>query len=149
MGKNDNAKCVICGKGYHLCMSCKEKLAIAPYKTLTDTAEHYKVHQVLNGYRCGVYTKEEANKALSNVDLSDRETYIEAVKKLLDEIMSVEVKAEEKVVTEQNKTVAEPEKVVTKKVKFNEGVAMPKTQVAFDTNNNFSNKYKNINNKIK
>lgn len=149
MGKNDNAKCVICGKGYHLCMSCKEKLAIAPYKTLTDTAEHYKVHQVLNGYRCGVYTKEEANKALSNVDLSDRETYIEAVKKLLDEIMPVEVKVEKMVVAEQNKTVAEPEKVVAKKVKINGSVAMPKTQVAFDTNNNFSNKHKNINNKIK
>ena len=90
MKKNNNVKCVVCGNGYHLCRSCKDKLAIAPYKLVTDTSEHYKVYQVVNAYRSGVYTKEEARKALLNVDMSDKETYLDSVKKILDEICKVE-----------------------------------------------------------
>ena len=86
MKKNNNVKCVVCGKGYHLCMSCKDKIAMKPWKVLTDTSEHYKVHQVISGYRGGIYTKDEARVALENIDISDKNTYLDSVKKVLDEI---------------------------------------------------------------
>ena len=98
MSKNNNVKCIICGKGYHLCRSCKDKLAVAPYKLLTDTSEHYKVYQVVNAYRGKIYTKEEAREVLKNVDISDKDTYLDSVKKLLDEILEVEkVEVENKI----------------------------------------------------
>lgn len=85
--KNNNAKCVICGKDYHLCMSCRDKIASTPWKVLTDTSEHYKVYQVVNGYRGGIYDKDVAKNALSNIDISDRNTYLDCVNKILDEIL--------------------------------------------------------------
>lgn len=102
MEKNNNVKCVVCGKGYHLCMSCRDKIAMKPWKVLTDTPEHYKVHQVISGYRCGVYTKDEAKTALGNINIKDKNTYLDSVKKILDEILKVEkpieVKTEKKFV---------------------------------------------------
>lgn len=102
MEKNNNVKCVVCGKGYHLCMSCKDKIAMKPWKVLTDTPEHYKVHQVISGYRGGIYTKDEAKIALENIDIKDKNTYLDSVKKILNEILkeekTVEVKTEKKVV---------------------------------------------------
>ena len=102
MNKNNNVKCIICGKGYHLCRSCKDKLAIAPYKLLTDTSEHYKVYQVINGYRGKVYTKAEAKEVLKNIDTSDKETYLDSVKKILSEIC--DTKEEIEIVTETTKS---------------------------------------------
>lgn len=97
MGKNDNVKCVVCGRGYHLCMSCKDKLSMKPWKVLTDTAEHYKVHQIVNGYRGGIYTKDEARVALANVDISDKHTYLYSVRKILNEILKQDIKVEKKI----------------------------------------------------
>lgn len=109
MGKNDNVKCVICGKSYHLCMSCKDKLSMTPWKVLTDTSEHYKVYQIVNGYRGGIYTKQEAKVALSNVDISDKNTYLASVRKILDEILKPEFKYEKKLQKSQLKVTQEKE----------------------------------------
>ena len=111
MNKNNNVKCIICGKGYHLCRSCKDKLAVAPYKLLTDTSEHYKVYQVVNAYRGKVYTKEEAREVLKNIDISDKDTYLDSVKKILDEILEVEKKIN-KVEDINKNNVAKPKKYV-------------------------------------
>lgn len=111
MNKNNNVKCIICGKGYHLCRSCKDKLAVAPYKLLTDTSEHYKVYQVVNAYRGKVYTKEEAREVLKNIDISDKDTYLDSVKKILDEILEVEKKTN-KVEDIDKNDVVKPKKYV-------------------------------------
>jgi len=68
MEKN-NAICRICGKPYHKCISCKNKLALSPWTLYTDTAEHYQIFQTLRGVNIGVYTKAEAKKMLSGVSL--------------------------------------------------------------------------------
>ena len=111
MNKNNNVKCIICGKGYHVCRSCKDKLAVAPYKLLTDTSEHYKVYQVVNAYRGKVYTKEEAREVLKNIDISDKDTYLDSVKKILDEILEVEKKTN-KVEDIDKNNVIKPKKYV-------------------------------------
>lgn len=93
MAEKNNSTCAICGKAYHLCMSCKDKMKLTPWKVLTDTSEHYKIFQVVRGFCTGIYSKEEAKQALKNVDLSDKDTFLESVKNKIDEIMMDEKSA--------------------------------------------------------
>ena len=90
MGKKNNAKCTVCGKGYHKCLSCADKMAATPWKRYTDTSEHYKIYQILNGYFSDVFTKEEAKSRLENVDLSDLETLRDNIKETIKDIMGTE-----------------------------------------------------------
>lgn len=87
MAEQNNAVCVICGKGYYKCVSCSNGLATTPWKTHTDTSEHYKIFQILRGETTGVYTKEEAKARLQNVDLSDVDTFTEHIKNRINGIM--------------------------------------------------------------
>ena len=87
MSEKINSYCTICGNGYHLCISCKDKLKLSPWKVYTDTAEHYKIHQILHGLSCKTYTKDEAKDKLKNVDLSDLETFKSNIKSIIVDIL--------------------------------------------------------------
>ncbi len=87
MAETNNTTCSICGKGYYLCLACKSHRT-TPWKVLTDTAEHYKIHQVIKGYMNKVYTKDEANKKLKAIDLTGIEDFKPNIKSILYEIMS-------------------------------------------------------------
>jgi hypothetical protein len=67
-------------------------MALHPWRTHTDTSEHYKVYQVLLGYNTGVYDIAEAKAKLQNVDLSDRNTYVKEIKEVIEKIMAYEDK---------------------------------------------------------
>jgi hypothetical protein len=88
MAETINAFCSICGKGYHMCQSCKDYRNLYPYKLHTDTAEHYKIYQILNGYSTGVYNEDETYERLQKVDLSDLETYRDEIKNLIKKILN-------------------------------------------------------------
>lgn len=68
--KKYNATCSICGKPYNMCNSCRHDSPII-WKKFCDTAEHYKIYQIVHGYTTGIYTDAEAAKRLGNVNLSD------------------------------------------------------------------------------
>lgn len=87
MAERNNAVCAICGRGYYMCMSCKDKMALSPWKIHTDTSEHYKIFQILRGETTGVYTTEEAKNRLQKVDLSDIDTFTEHIKNRINNIM--------------------------------------------------------------
>ena len=108
MSERINATCSICGNGYHLCMSCKDKMDLQPWKAFTDSASCYQVFQVVKGYSTGVYTKEEFKNKLKNIDLSNLESYKENIKALIKDALKEEEEAiaeiaqvEEKIVTER------------------------------------------------
>lgn len=84
----NNATCSICGKPYYMCVSCKDQQMLSPWKIHTDTAEHYKVYQILHGISVGIYTKQEAKDRLQNVDLKDKDSFLPRIKQRIDEIMS-------------------------------------------------------------
>ena len=65
-----NATCAICGKPYHMCYSCKGNQN-AVWKRHCDTAEHYKIYQLVHGYTTGLYTDAEAAAKLKNIYVSD------------------------------------------------------------------------------
>lgn len=110
MAEKINATCAICGKGYHLCMSCKDMISLTPWKKHTDTSEHYKIYQIIHGYSTKVYTKAEAKAKLKKVDLSDFDTLRDNIKSVITDIMGADVVAPVKKVTRtrKTKTVAEP-----------------------------------------
>lgn len=113
MGSQNNAICDVCGKPYKLCLSCKDHLALQPWKVHTDTAEHYKVYQVLLGFNTGVYDIAEAKAKLQTIDLSDKDTYLTEIKEVIDKILAYEDKPIE--VNEPVKEVKSTSKKTKKK----------------------------------
>lgn len=91
----NNSVCSVCGKGYHLCVSCKEKIKVQPWKVVTDTSEHYKIFQIIRAYNTGIYTKDEAKEKLSHVDLNDMNTFIKSIKDKINEILTESIASNE------------------------------------------------------
>jgi len=89
MSQQNNTTCSICGKPYYICVSCKSH-ALHPWRIHTDTAEHYKIYQILHGFTVGLYTKDEARERLNNVDLSDLNEFRDNIKENINKIMTVE-----------------------------------------------------------
>lgn len=124
MAEKNNAKCSICGKGYYVCMSCSDAMKIHPWKIHTDTAECYKVFQVVRGFSTGVYTKDEAREKLQNADLKDVDSFRPHIKKIVKDILKVENTVVETV--EKKDTVIEDTVKVEKGENNNvENVVMP------------------------
>lgn len=90
MSEQINAYCTVCGNGYHLCLSCKDKMKLQPWKMFADTAEHYKIHQIIHGFSTKVYTKDEVRSKLKNVDLSDLETFKPNIKAIIKDVLKEE-----------------------------------------------------------
>ena len=91
MAEKNNANCAICGKPYHLCMSCVDSMRLSPWKIHTDTSEHFKVYQIIHGFTSNVYNKDEARTKLANVNLIDLESFRPNIKKIIKDILKEDV----------------------------------------------------------
>ena len=91
MGDYINHHCIICGKGYHSCDSCNEIKSFTPWRTLTDTIEHFQLYNVLQDYVTKRITKFEARKELDKFNLSDKDSFTESAKNCIDEILKVKL----------------------------------------------------------
>lgn len=116
----NNATCAICGKKYHICLSCRDSMALNPWKIHTDTMEHFKIYQVIHGVTTGVYTRDEAKSKFKNIDLSDLNEFRPHIKKAIQDIFKedkpiarVEIK---KSVVENNENTIENGEVVEKPI---------------------------------
>lgn len=85
-GKEINHWCVLCGTGYHACDTCNKEKTFTPWRTLTDTIEHYKIFMVLKDYNNKLIDRDKAKELLSCLDLSGKENYKESAKKVLADI---------------------------------------------------------------
>jgi uncharacterized CHY-type Zn-finger protein len=115
MAERNNATCSICGKDYYMCMSCKDTIELHPFKKFTDTAEHYKIFQVVRGFSTGVYTKDEAKEKFKNIDLRDIESFRPHIKKVIKDILKEEkpvIKHVETTVVKEKPAVEMDEKMV-------------------------------------
>ena len=87
--KKDNATCIICGKGYHLCIACeRNKGDWKSWRTITDTENCYKIYKVLNDYNFNKISKNEAINLLEELDLNSLDTFKENIKEKIKEIMT-------------------------------------------------------------
>ena len=87
MAQELNATCDICGKKYHICSSCKEVKSFTPWRTVTDTMQHYLIFLALSEYT-KTKNKEKAKEELSKCDLSELDTFNENIKTAIKEIMA-------------------------------------------------------------
>ena len=107
MPEKNNATCSICGSGYYVCLSCKDKMKLHPYKVHCCSPSHFQVFQVVRGFSTGVYDKEEFKSKLQNIDLSELDSYREHIKTLIkdalkeDEVAEIEVPIDEEVEAEE------------------------------------------------
>lgn len=100
-----NAHCKICGKGYHMCLSCRDYANLHPWQAHTDTGEHYKIFQILRGITNGVLTDAEAKERLETVNLEGWQNFLPEVRDELDRIMKFE---NTKAKTTRKKRAAKP-----------------------------------------
>lgn len=100
MALANNATCSICGKPYRVCRTCEEVTSFTPWKTVTDTLSHYMIYLVLSEYTKDK-DKVKARKELEKCDLSGLETFDEDVKKVIEVIMSNDVKEDKKSATQK------------------------------------------------
>lgn len=113
MAQELNATCDICGKKYHVCNSCKEVKSFTPWRTVTDTIQHYLIFLALSEYT-KTKDKEKAKEELSKCDLSELDTFNENIKSAIKEIIAEE---KEKIVeTESEETVEENVEIKPQKV---------------------------------
>ena len=66
MSQELNATCDICGKKYHICSSCKEVKSFTPWRTVTDTMQHYLIFLALSEYT-KTKDKEKAIDSINNM----------------------------------------------------------------------------------
>ena len=91
MSKEINHWCVVCGIGYHACDSCNEIKSFTPWRSLTDTIEHYKLFLILKDYNNKLIDKKEARRLLSNIDLSEKDSFKDSSKKVLEDILKEDI----------------------------------------------------------
>lgn len=84
----NNATCITCGKGYHLCMACERSKSTWKYwKMLADSENCYKIYQVVNDYNFNKISKNEAKNLLEKLDLTELDTFRVNIKEKIIEIM--------------------------------------------------------------
>lgn len=81
------AKCTICNKEYEVCNTCLEQKTFRPWRTVTDTLEHYKIYLAIHGYTI-TKNKEVAKKELESCDLSGMDNFNPEILVAIKEIMS-------------------------------------------------------------
>lgn len=124
MAEKFNAKCAICGKPYRICKSCEDIESFAPWRTVTDTIDCYKIFLVLSEYT-KTKNKEQAKKELSTCNLKEKDVFAPHIKAAIDEIMAepeVKVETSTKEIKEKEVKNSQPVKIVkrTQTAKENE-----------------------------
>ena len=129
MAQELNATCDRCGKKYHICSSCKEVKSFTPWRTVTDTMQHYIIFLALSEYT-KTKDKEKAKEELSKCDLSELDTFNENIKSAIKEIMA---DGKEKVVeTVSEETVEENVEIKPQKATRKGRISVKQSEVTND-----------------
>ena len=84
--QNINARCSICGEGYHLCKTCSDVKSFLPWRTVTDTVGHYLIYTAIHGYTISK-DKTKAKSELEKCDLSELKKFNPEIQLVINEIM--------------------------------------------------------------
>ena len=95
MSEVKKAVCIICGRQYDVCLSCKDQDKIKPWRSITDFAVCYKIFLAITQYNNGYISKEEAKRQLEEFKFNKSDLK-DSVRAKVDEIMSVSVSRSKK-----------------------------------------------------
>lgn len=110
--QNINARCSICGEGYHLCKSCADVKSFLPWRTVTDTVGHYLIYTAIHGYTISK-DKVKARSELEKCDLSELKKFNPEIQMVINEI----IKSDNKDTVDTNlSTVAKSTKIRRKSI---------------------------------
>lgn len=87
MSKSNKATCIVCGKEYDVCLSCKDQNKIKPWRNITDNVNCYKIFLALTQYNNEYISKDEAKKQLDGIVYNKAELK-ESVQAKIDEIIN-------------------------------------------------------------
>lgn len=87
--KKPNHICKVCGVPYYACDSCDKHKT---FKSMCESENHYNIYNTVVLFSRGLYSKEEACRALNSCDLSDVLTYKESVRNIINNIMKNDIK---------------------------------------------------------
>lgn len=111
--------CIVCGKEYEYCNGCSRFDHVETWHNIYHDENCRKIFNIASNYHAGKLSREEAAKAFSECDLSNKQDFKPSINKLIDElleVLEVEEKVEEsKDSIEQHQEVMTLEKVVPKK----------------------------------
>lgn len=97
-------KCIVCGKEYEMCRSCDPSVMFS-WKLMTDTTEHFGIYMVLKDYNDGIITIDKAKELLEQYDLSEKDTFIDDVRKCIDKILDSKSAVNTATVSTEKKSV--------------------------------------------
>lgn len=83
---NINAFCKICGSGYHVCNSCMSQKTFKPWRSVTDSIDHYKIYLAIHGYTIS-NNREKAKKELEECNLSGFDFFKAEIKDAIEDII--------------------------------------------------------------
>ncbi|MGN6713770.1 hypothetical protein [Anaerocolumna jejuensis] len=90
MAESFNHTCSICGAGYNACSGCMEVKSYAPWRTIVDNVEHYRIFMVLRDYNNQSIDKCLAREQLMKCNLAGLDGFIPEVKNVIYEILPYE-----------------------------------------------------------
>ena len=80
-------KCAVCGQEYPVCRTCEDIKTFKPWRTITDTAEHYQIHLILTEYTNQHITKAEAKEMLKRCNVADYENFLPHIASVIKTIL--------------------------------------------------------------
>lgn len=93
MAKHNNRTCIICGRGYRFCGSCREDVTKPSWYNIFDSKRCNDIYEICVSYRDNVLDIKEAYEKISKLDLSDLENFASSTKSQIEEIMKYKSKS--------------------------------------------------------
>lgn len=87
MGRQNNRTCIICGKQYHYCPNCGEDAGKPTWYFVFDGQNCHDIYDVCTNYRDGKIDVAKAYELISNLDISEINSFQEATQAQINEII--------------------------------------------------------------
>ena len=113
MAKQNNRKCIICGKSYSYCPQCGRDAGKPTWYFIFDGQNCHDIYEVCTQYRDNEINAEKAYELVSKLDLSMMGDFPESTRLQIEEIIRLHEESAVEVAT-----VVEEEKVETEQYSY-------------------------------
>lgn len=89
MGAKNNRNCIICNKSYHYCPTCGADSSKPTWYAIFNNENCHDIYETCVAYRDKVITPEQAYEKIMKLDISDLESFVDATKAQIKEIIAL------------------------------------------------------------